>query len=137
MGDDAADIGDRARDLVPAHHLDRALDQEELRFDVEREQPVPDLLGGALERAAIGRRGAVHQDVEPAEALLGAVDEVAAVGQAREVGMDVLGRAAGAADLARDPLAALDVAAAERDARRRRARRTGVPSPRPGPASRR
>ena len=96
----------------------------DLTLSVNSRSQTSSVVLSSVPRSVAG--GAVHQDVEPAEALLGAVDEVAAVGHALEIGMDVLGRAARAADLARDQLAALDVAAADRDpggaARRQQAR---------------
>ena len=64
------DVDDRARDLLPPHDPHRLLDEKERRAHVDVEDLVVALLGGVENVAAVGQRGGVDERVDAAEALV-------------------------------------------------------------------
>ena len=118
MGRHRLDVDDRARDLLPAHDPHGLLNEEEGRAHVDVEDLVEALLGGVENIAAVGERGGVDQRIDAAEPLLRLGDHLAAVGDLRQIRLDEDGRTTRRRNFAGDPLAPLRVAAADDDSRR-------------------
>ena len=113
VGRHRLDVDDRAGDLLPPHDPRGLLDEKERRAHVDVENLVVALLGGVEDVATVGQRGGVDERVDAAEALVRLGDNLAAIGDAGEIGFDEHGRTAGRGNLACDPFALLRVAAAD------------------------
>ena len=113
MGRHRLDVDDRAGDLLPPHDPHRLLDEKERRAHVDVENLVIALLGGVEDVAPVGQRGGVDERIDAAKALVRLGDNLAAIGDAAEIGFDEHGRTAGRGNVTCNPFAPLRVAAAD------------------------
>lgn len=112
VGGHTADVDDGARDPLAPHNLDRLLDQDEGRADVDGHDPIPQLGRGVPDRPAIGDAGGVDEDINLAELLVGGGDDAAAILDAGQIGLHKVNAAGGRVECGGDGVAAFRVSSA-------------------------
>ena len=116
MGEDhvfvyGGNVDDAAGFFGVAEFADEGLREEEGAFEIDVEDGVVVGFGDVPEVGALFDAGVVDEDVAGTELLPGLLDEVGAVGEVGDVGVDHDGLAAGGGDLVDGGLGLLDVVA--------------------------